>query len=64
MGDNAREIAEKNFKSRYLTEELISYYKKIIKAYPSRREILHRINLKTLVPLFRATKAIDKFLNS
>lgn len=64
FGGNAREVAKKNFRSEFLTKELISYYKGILATYKPGGEVLRKINRATLVPLFRATAAINKFLNS
>jgi 1,2-diacylglycerol 3-alpha-glucosyltransferase len=64
FGKNAKEIAIKNFSGEYLTKELVEYYKEVIATYKPGGEILRKINRTTLIPLFRATNAINKFLNS
>lgn len=64
FGRNAREVAKKNFRGDYLTRELVNYYKKVLNTYKPGGEVWRKINRSTLVPLFRATNAINKFLNS
>ncbi|MBI4096215.1 MAG: glycosyltransferase [Candidatus Levybacteria bacterium] len=55
FGNRAKEIARKNFESKYLTKQLLEYYKKVLSTYKPRVEMLRKINRATLVPLFRAT---------
>lgn len=64
FGKNAKKIVRKNYKIEHLTNELLSYYEKILAGYKPRGKMLGKINRATLVPLFRATSAINKFLNS
>jgi len=64
FGRNAMETAKKNFRSEYLTRELLDYYKEVSTIYKPGGEMLRKINRATLSQLFRATNAINKFLNS
>ena len=64
FGKNAKEMVKNNFGSDYLTRELLQTYKKILVNYKPGGEVLRKINSATLVPLFRATMAINKYLNS
>jgi 1,2-diacylglycerol 3-alpha-glucosyltransferase len=64
FGRQAREIAVKNFEGKHLTQEIINYYKEVQAVYKPGGKMLRDINRTILVPLFRATSAIYKFLNS
>jgi len=64
FGRQAREVAGNNFRGEYLTRELVNYYREVINAYKPGGEMLRKINRVALVQLFRATNAINKFLNS
>lgn len=57
FGSQAKEIARKNFESKYLTKQLLEYYKKVLSTYRPKVEMLRKINRATLAPLFRATKS-------
>jgi len=64
FGRQAREMAGNNFRGEYLTRELVDYYKKVMNVYKPGGEMLRKINRAALVQLFRATNAVNKFLNS
>lgn len=64
LGKNARKIARANFRNDKLTDELLGYYKKIVSEYRPKGKMLRKINRATLVPLFRATIAINRYLKS
>jgi len=64
FGRQAREMVKKNFRSEPLTRELVKYYREVKSTYEESGEMWRKINRATLIPIFRATNAVYKFINS
>lgn len=64
FGAVAKETVVKNFQADVLIDSLLSFYTDMISSYNPKAKVLRKINRATLIPLFRATATVNRFLSS
>ncbi len=60
MGINSQKMIEKNFQGEKLTDQLVLYYKEVIRNYKPSAKVLRRVNRMAFSGIMKTSRALDR----